>query len=255
MTENIYYEGMYSQTLEDYTLKPNQRLVLVHPTAGFLPLIVHEREFFYMLYDRLMTNAGITSLGAAGSSTATVQSQQLFDNINRDMVEVKSTDRLHHLFMGISPPQTRVFVEFPKGTTQHVPDNQNFSLTATYGYIDGWASPFQDPSPVGELILPWGRNMFAVDVVNPTSLPITNPVLRFVGYTYVVEPIRNTDLVQAMLEERPGAAARKVTLGGLQGYPYDPRQPYDADFIPFDWQRSDITRAVAPTRRTILGGA
>ena len=228
------------QVREDLSLKPNQRLVLVHPSEGYLPLLVESRVPFYMIFDRILANAGVTTLAANG----TIDGIQPFDSINRDELEVKSRNLLYHLFMGISPASLKVYMEYPKGTVQRVPDNQNFSPTAKYGFVNGWQSPFQCPGPAGEILLPWGRNTTGWRFHNPLTTAVTQPLLKFQGYTYKVSVIRNTDLVQSILEERPGAYASKKPIGGLTGFPYDPREPYDADWVPFDWTRDEIKAAL-----------
>lgn len=234
---------------EDLALRPNQRLVLVHPSQGFIPFTVQARTPFYLVYERIFATAGITTLG----NNATVDGIQLFDSINRDVLEIKTRALLYHLFVGMSPPSLKLFFEYPKGTVQRVPDNQNFSPTARFSFVDGWNSPFEDPSPAGEIVLPWGRNTTGWRFHNPTTLALTRPLLKFVGYTYRVNVIRNVDLVQSILEERPGAAARKITLGGLTTFPYDPREPYDADWIPFDFGREDIRGALSTRSPTFAG--
>ena len=228
---------------EELSLKPNQRMILVHPARGFLPFRVQTRAPFYMVYDRILDTAGVTSIGSNG----TIDGIQLFDSINRDTIEVKTRSLLYHLFLGLTPSSLKVFLEYPKGTAQRVPDNQNFTPTGKFGFVDGWQSPFDSPTPAGEVVFPWGRNTTGWRFHNPTTLAITQPFIKFVGYTYQLDVIRNVDLVMAMLEERPGVAARKVPLGGLQGFPYDPREAYEADWIPFDWTREDI-RAALTTR-------
>lgn len=226
---------------QEMLLKANQRLVLVHPTNGFLPFHIDALEPFYMEYNRLLTVAGVTSIAGGG----TVDAVQLYDNINRDMIEIKSRNLLYHVAIGVGPTSLKMWPEFPKGVTQRVPDTQNYSPTAKFGYIDGWKSPFLDPSPVAEALWPYGRNMTAFRFHNPTTRPMTNPLLSFDGNKYRVRVIRDVDLVQSILEERPGAAARKVTLGGLISYSHDPREGYDADWIPFDWDRQAIAEALA----------
>lgn len=240
--------SVFAHAREDLSLKPNQRLVVVHPTAGFLPFHVETREPYYHRYDRLLTEAGVTQIAANG----TIASTQLFDSRGRDEIEVNKRDHVYHLFVGLTPPALKLFPEFPKGTAQRVPDNQNFLNTAKYGYVDGWQSPYDDPSPRGEVALLWGRDTTGWVFHNPLTLPITQPFLKFEGYKYQVKVIRNVDLVQAMLEERPGAAARKLPLGwGINRYTYDPREPYDVDWIPYVWTRQDIADALT-TRREVV---
>lgn len=229
------------QVREDLSLKPNQRLILVHPTEGYLPFHVESRVPFVLVYDRILATAGLTTLAAGG----TIDGIQTFDSINRDELEVKTRNLLYHLFMGIAPTNMRVFIEYPKGSVQRVPDNQNFAPTAKYGYISGWMSHYDDPSPAGEMVLPWGRNTTGWRFWNPTTLAMAQPFLRFVGYTYKVSVIRNVDLVQSILEERPGAFASKKVVGGLGGFPYDAREPYDADWVPFDWDRNEIRKSLS----------
>lgn len=226
---------------EDLALKPNQRLILVHPTEGYLPFVVETRTPFYLVYEGLLTQAGVTTLAA----NATASSLQFLDGINRDKIEIKTREFLYHLFMGMSPPSLKVYFEYPKGTNQRTPDNQNFSPTSRYGFVDGWASPFDDPSPAGEIFLPWGRNTTGWTFHNPLTLAMTQPLLKFVGYEYKVRVIRDIDLVAAVLAERSGFAARKAPLGGLAGFPYDPREPYNADWVPFAWDRSDLVTALS----------
>ncbi len=229
----------------DLALKPNQRLVLVHPENGYLPLTVVARVPFKMIFNRILTDASVTTL----ASLSTIDGIQLFDSTNRDQIEVRTDQYLYHLFIGLSPPSLRCYFEFPKGTIQRIPDNQNFAPTALYGYIDGHMSPFGDPSPDFEVFLPPGRNMTNFRFYNPTTLAMVNPLLNMIGYTYRMKVIRNADLVQAVLDERPGFAARKEIVGGLQGYPYDARLVYDADWIPFGAQRRDIEKAISRVQK------
>ena len=242
----VLASSVYAQAREEYSLRPNQRFLVVHPTAGFLPFHVDSRAPFFLRYDRLLSVAGVTSIAAGG----TVSSVQLFDSQSRDEVEVTKRNHVYHLFVGLTPPALKLFPEYPKGTAHRIPDNQSFLNTAKYGYVDGWQSPYEDPSPKGEVTLLWGRDTTGWVFHNPLTLAITQPFLKFDGYVYQVHVIRNVDLVQAMLEERPGSAARKLPLGwGLSGFTYEPREPYDADWIPLDWERPDIAEALT-TRHT-----
>ena len=240
---------------EDLTVKPNQRIILVHPQNGYLPLVVRDREPFYLVYDRILTTAGIASLGASGSSTATIQSEQLFDSNNRDEVQVNDFRHLYHVFLGISPASLKVYLEFPKGTSQRIPDNQNFSNVSQYDFIDGWQSPFDDPSPAGELRIPPGRNLTGFTFSNPLTVAIQQPLVKFVGYKYLVQVIRDATLVQAILGERSGFGARWVPLGGLSGFVYDPRAYFDADFIPFQWSPADVLKALTQVSGAQFAGS
>ncbi len=58
------------------------------------------------------------------------------------------------------------------------------------------------------------------------------------------EPKFDAKTIQAILEERPGIPVRKVPIGGLSSFEYDPREAYDADWIPLGAQRNDIAEAL-----------
>ncbi len=260
MTDGLLYQPNYLLR-EELSVKPNQRLILVHPTLGYLPLIVRFREPFYFIFDRILTDAGLSSLGPLNSVTQNIVSEQFLDSINRDVLQVNSTMRVYHLFIGLSPPSLKVYLEFPKGNSQRIPDNQTFSPTSTFGYIDGWNSPFEDPGPIGETVLPWGRNITGFTFHNPTTVAMPLPLMKLVGYTYLVEVIRDAQLVYNLLTQRTGFGARYLSMGGTTSYPYDSRQAYDADWIPFTWGSTpsplaEIQKDLAPSTKVagIVGG-
>lgn len=229
---------------EDLAVKPNQRIVLVHPTEGYLPLIVRDREPYYQIFNRILSAAGISTLAAVGGTNATIQSEQFFDSNNRDVIQVNNPRHLYHVFMGVSPASLKVYLEFPKGTIQRIPDNQNFSNISQYDFVNGWQSPFDDPSPAGEMMIPPGRNLTGFTFSNPLTVAINQPLVKFVGYKYLVQVIRDATLVQAILGERSGFGARWVPLGGMSGFVYDVRSIFDADWIPFRWTPDVVLKAI-----------
>ena len=110
-----------------------------------------------------------------------------------------------------------------------------------FGYIDGYESPYDKPSPHTEMFIPKD-----IDVGfawwNPSSESVTveeHILIRRLR----VDPLRDVDLISKILSgQQP---CRITTLGGLgSSFDYDARSILDIDFINLGASRDQIEAAV-----------
>jgi len=224
-------------------LQENHRVALgFPPDKGYIFLRVLLREPFTYLYDRILSEASLSTAGQISSNeflTAFVLENTSGDNV----IEVQDKLHLYQIFYGISPPNLRTYVYVPTQTARRAPDVETIVTRAKWGYIDGWESPFNHPSPRTETFLPPGENLIAYAIWNPDTREVIDPLLWFVGQRCRVEVIRNVQFVQQMLAGQ--LPVRFATVGGIkEEVQYSPRQIWGVDPVKPTMSATEIGMAL-----------
>ena len=235
------------ERIDSLFLSENHRLALgFPPQKGFVFLRIMAREGFTYLYDRLLTEGSVATAGQI-SNNEFLNAFVLENSSGDDILEVEERNHIYHLFYGISPSALRTYLYVPTMTARRAPDVETITTRAKWGYIDGFESGFDDPSPRTEIFIPPGQNLTAWAIWNPLTIDITDPLLWFTGMIYSVDVIRNAQLVAAMLAgQQP---VRFATIGGVtEEVQYDPRRIWDVDLIKPTASATDIAAALVPKR-------
>jgi len=238
--------GIDVSKLEPVLLKENYLLFLIFPN-GFVPLRVLKRELVFYQYDPVKegmitevpastSSDGITNLGYVtpkrpGSNKIGAQP------IN--VLRVTRNERLYQLFFGIDPPQLRVFVAMPPERAQkHIDIIEWSDAYPSAGWIDGFTSPIDSPSPLSEVIIPPNLDI-AFGFANPLPYKV-HPLMMFVINRLMVGVVRDVETIVSVLEGRKPAALK--TVGGLAEFTYSVKDVYGISPIPLDATRSQIAQ-------------
>lgn len=218
--------------IEKYILLENYLLMLVFPD-GYVPLRVVRRDpLFYYIYDPVKEGAYAGPVPAAtttdGITNLGWQSPQLFTSKNitgvpPNVLRVTIEDHIYQVFFGVAPSAARVYRNIPAQTSQAQLDIYSWSQSYNmFGWIDGFDSPFYNPSPLSEMILTPELDV-AFGIANPLPIPIS-PLFNFVINRIQVDVVRDADLVNLMLQRKVYVTYR--TIGGLGGFTYNPLKYY-----------------------------
>ena len=247
-----YYDknmsGIDISKIESSLLKENYLVFLIFPSRekpGAIPLRVFTRELVFYQYDPVKegmidevsassSTDGITNLGWTAPKRP---GSNKIGAMPINVLRVTEKSHLYQVFVGIDPPQLRMFLAMPPEKGQKNIDILSWSQAyPSFGWIDGFTSPFNAPSPVSEIIIPPEMDV-AFGFANPLPYAV-HPLLMFVINRLRVGVIRDVDTVAAVLEGRKPAALK--TIGGLSEISYDTKRIYGIDLIPLDATRSEI---------------
>jgi hypothetical protein len=240
--------------VEAASFKENYLLMLGFPN-GYVPLRVIAREHFIYMYDPLNEGQILGPVAAATigysangiSDLGYVQPQRLPSRhatgqpIDIFQIDMNHTDEMYQLFFGIAPSAIRVFINEPASTGQN--NLVSFSWgpnNMAFGYIDGYISPLENPSPASEILVP--PNMeFALGYANPLPNPVV-PLLLFYVNRLKVNVVRDVQLVMKMLDGRVPVAIR--TVGGLSSYTYKVNDVYKINPIALGSTEAEVRAAL-----------
>jgi len=227
-------------------LQENFNLGLGFPQKGFVFFRILFKESFSYLYDRILDEASVSTAGQISADE--FLNAFVFENASGDdILEVREVDHIYHLFYGISTSALRTYLYMPSQTARRAPDVETIVARAKWGYIDGFESGFNEPSPRTEVFIPEGENLIAFAIWNPLTVPITDPLVWFTGAKYKVMVIRDVPTVIRLI--RGEAPARFATIGGAkEEFPYDPRSRWDVDFVRPGMTETEIRAALTPRR-------
>ena len=239
--------------LEGSILKPNY-LVLLGFSTGYVPLRVMKRQLVFYMYDPLVEGQISAPVPAGGGATGVsdlgyvaptrLPSQYISGKPFNVFINTKS-DHLYQLYYGISPSGIRVFMNQPAQTG--VRNLFEFTWLQSYlafGYVDGFESPIDQPSPNTEIIVPPNSD-FALGYANPLPYPV-RPLLQFVVNELQVKTITDVDLIMKMIEGKVPASIKIV--GGLEGMEYDVPAVYGINPIQFDYTPAEVQMALRRSR-------
>lgn len=246
VSQNIDYED-YFERLDKALVKENYNIALGF-SQGYIFYRVTHKELFPLLYDPFaeITNfagAGTTDLAAATYISAKEFPSSTLSSTN--IFHVKQADHMYQLFFGISPSVCRVFPAYPRETEiNQLDEGIHLSSYPIFGFIDGFESPFNKPSPRSQMFIPYGP-LVGFAFYNYANYSI-KPMLRFIVNRLQVEVIKDPDLIQKIIRRR--VECTFATVGGLDNIwkAGQYRKWWDVDPINLLANREDILAAVSP---------
>lgn len=227
-------------TIEDRFLLENYLLGLVFPEKGFIFFRIDNAADYEYLYDRILTEAGLTAL----TGDQWINPIKMEDGLGNDILEVEEDLHLYQIFYGIDPSALKTYKCIPRTTLPAAPDVTTVTTKTWFSYIDGFKSPFDEPHVSTETWLPYGSDLIAFAFHWARQDPELYPLMRFTGKMYNVTVVKDVDLIQQLI--RPGAKVSLRTVGFLDAFRYDPTKPWNVDFIPFGASREEIEKAMLP---------
>ena len=236
---------MTVEKIEDLFLRENYLLGLIWPDKGYVFFHIENLEPYQpYIYDRILDVASLSTSGQI-SVDEHLSAVLLKDKDGNDILEVDEEDTIYQMFYSINPSALKTYWYFTKSIARGAPLITTMVDKAKYGYIDGFKSPFGEPSPAAEKWIPHGENMSAFAFHNPLTRPIErsdDPMMKFEGMMYAVKVIRDVNLIEGILNRRINA--RLATLGGLDPFDYDVKKVYGVNAVPFMATREQIQKAV-----------
>lgn len=235
---------MTDKTIEEMFLKENFLLGLVFPAKGYVFLHIERIEDYEYVYDRILDVATLATSGQL-SADEQITAIRLLNEDGNDILEVEEKDHIYQIFYGLNPSPLKAYWYFTKTVARGAPDVTAMTSKAKWGYIDGFESPFKQPSVKTERFIPYGENMTAFAFYNPLTVPIRradDPMVKFEGKMYGVSVIKDVDLIEGILTRKVNA--RLATLGGLEPFTYNIGEAYGVEPVPFMATREQIQEAV-----------
>jgi hypothetical protein len=204
----------YLERLDAALVRENYNIALGFKDGYVFYRAIH-KELFPFLYDPF---AEITNFAGAGNidfpSGTYISAKELPSTTlsSTNIFHVKDTTHMYQLFFGISPGIARIFPAYPRETEINQLD-EGIHTTAypLFGFIDGFESPINKPSPRSQIIVPYGP-LIGFAFYNPAPYNI-KPMLRFIVNRMQVEVITDVDLIMKILRRR--AKCTFATAGGL----------------------------------------
>jgi hypothetical protein len=237
------------ERLEKAIVKENHNIGLGF-SEGYVFFRVVTRNIFPFLYDPF---AEITNFGGAGAidmaSGLYITAKELPSTTlsSTNIFHIKQTNHINQIFFGISPGICRIFPAYPRQTEiNQLDEGIHTSGYPIFGFIDGFESPIEKPSPRSMFFIPYGPLM-AFAFYNPAPYNI-KPMLQFIINRLNVKPITDVDMVMKILQGK--IECRLATLGDIDG-PYSEggsnyRSYWNVDPIRLDATRAEIVTALTP---------
>jgi len=219
--------------ISDRFIKENHLVGLGFPAQGYIFYRVNGVETIYYNYDEVGSIAADTQEDVARLGISA-------DNID-NLLRVDQCNHIYQVFMGWQPGAIRQYLSFPYETVRRNIDVRRVKNKGDFGYIDGFDSPWDCPSPDTELLIP-----YKVDVgfawYNPLqqaeSLEI-NLVIRRLS----ADVLRDVDLIDRIL--KGSQPCRLATLGGVSdSFGYQSVEHLKVDFVGFNFTKDQIQKAV-----------
>jgi len=209
----VEYEDFYER-IDKKLVKENWNIGLGFKD-GYIFYRATHLELFPLLYDLF---AEITDFAGAGTVEMTAAQYITAKELKSDTLattnifRVKEKDHLYQLFYGVCPSVCRVFPAYPRETEINQLDEGLHTTTYTiFGFIDGFESPLNKPSPRSQVFVPYGPLIgFAFNNYAPYSI---KPMMKFAVNRLKVETIKDVDLIMKILQRR--VECTFATIGGI----------------------------------------
>lgn len=246
----IDYED-YTERLDKDIVKRNYNVALGF-RQGYIFFRVMHRELFPLLYDPFaeITNfAGAGTIDLAANTYITSKELPSTTLSSTNIFKVDKQNHMYQLFFGIAPSVCRIFPAYPRETEiNQLDEGLHIPTYPIYGFIDGFESPLNKPSPRSEIFVPYGPLVgFAFYNYAPYNI---KPLLRFIVNRMQVEVITDPDLIQRIINRR--VECRFATVGGLDNIwgAGQYRKWWDVDPIDLLATKAEIVQAVAPEAKS-----
>lgn len=221
--------------IEGKFIKENQLLGLGFPKQGYIFYRITGIEDVEYKYDE---SPGSIAADTQEDSARLPMSAYSIDNL----LEVEDCDHIFQVFMGWRPGAVRQYLYYPFDTARRNLDVKTIYTKSPFGYITGFDSPYDSPSPKTEIFIPK-----ALDVGfawwNPLSSAETveqNILIRKLE----TDIIRDVDLIDLILKGKQ--PCRLTTVGGVgSSMEYRAKNILDVDFVQLGNDREKIAAAVS----------
>lgn len=243
--------------IEPYLVQENYLLMMgVHAKSvsavTYIPLRVTSRDpLFYYVYDPIAEGAIPGPVPAAQTTNGTTNigftSPVMFGSQNisgnpPNVFRVYNQYEMYQLFWGVSPSYTRVYRQVPRNVSQGDLDVQTWSdIYNNFGYIDGFTSPFDSPSPLTEQLIPQGLDI-AWAMANPIPFPI-RPLFNFIINKISVSVVNDAQLIQKMLTR--SVPTKYFTIGGISSGTYDASTYFGTPGLSLDSTPGEVSKFIA----------
>ena len=222
--------------IEPHFIKENQLVGLGFPAQGYVFFRIEGIE--EVEYDNYTE-----SPGAVASDTYEDAARLPIDEYSIDnLLRVEYCDHLYQVFMGWQPGAIRRYLAYPYETLRGSIDVKRVYTKAPFGYIDGFESPPNQPSPKTEMWIPKDIDVgFAWWNPLPSSETVQiDMLIRRLS----VSVLRDADLIEKILK---GSQPCKLkTLGGIAGsMEYGTKRLLDVDYVQLGATRGEIEAAIA----------
>lgn len=226
---------MDTSRIENKFLRENQLLGLGFPTQGYIFARCTAVETISYEYNE---SPGAVAANTQEDSSRLGIAAYKIDNLLR----VEKCEHVYQVFMGWKPSAVRQYLYYPYDTARRNLDVKAIYNKSPFGYIDGFESPYDTPSPETEIFIPKD-----IDVGfawwNPLSVSV-DVEEHILIRRLEVDIIRDGDLIEKILKgQQP---CRLTTLGGLgSSFDYKARDILDVDFVKLGSSRAAIDSAIS----------
>ncbi len=214
--------------IRDYILKENQYLVISTGPKTYYGFKVIRKQSLILTYNfatETTNNTGpmspYTGPDPVPPTSSTSGYQSYYVELNKlplakiqnisDVFKIEDTNQIYQVFMGIAPSYLRVGLRLNTVSTTTI--GQSIALSQSFldlFNIDGYTSPFNEPSPESEFYVLKPLTV-GLTLVNPVTVPI-NPRLQFFINRLMVEPIPQNLHAAILSNSMP---AKKVSIGSV----------------------------------------
>jgi hypothetical protein len=221
--------------IESRFLRENQLAALGFPRQGFLFFRCTGVEEIDYHYNEV---PGTIAANTWADSARLTMSAYSIDNILR----VEDCDHVYQVFMGWKPGVVRQYLYYPFDTPRRNLDVKKVYTKSPFGYIDGFESEYDKPSPKTELFIPKDVEV-GFGWWNPSSEPV-DVEMNILIRRMTVEMLRDVDLVEKILTNKQ--PCRLVSPGGIGAdVGFHPRDMLNIDFVPLGANRPTIEAALS----------
>ncbi len=224
--------GLDMSRIRPLILKENHLLGMGFP-EGYLFFRILRKEVLPYLYDERDSLAAdeYNIESEWGIAARTITNAFVIPNSRGHIVQ---------LFRGLAPSAYRTYLGSPYTTPQYHLDRVARTQQSQFGYLDGFMSPLNYPSPESETWIPF-RHEIGFAEWNPLSDTIY-PLLKFIVVRYEIALIRDVTLIMRILAMQ--AKCRFATVGGLSKFDYHYREFYEIDPIVLTDTQGDVAKKV-----------
>jgi len=127
----------------------------------------------------------------------------------RRLTEPQKKDLIYQFFWGVTPPQVRVFTQFPPRADLRILV-ERLNLKGDIGYLNGIDSPYENPSAKTEQ---WSVNALypQFQLFNPTNTALPNVLMRLTFCKYTYKVVKDKSLIADFVEDK--RRVHKYTMG------------------------------------------
>jgi len=222
--------------IEPHFIKENQLVGLGFPDQGYIFFRIIGTED--VMYDNYTESPGAIAADTYEDSARLPIDEFSIDNLLR----VEDCDHLYQVFMGWQPGAVRRYLAYPYESLRGSLDVKRVYTKSPFGYIEGFESPPNQPSPKTEM---WIPKDIDVGFAWWNPLPASETVqIDMLIRRLDASVIRDADLVEKILK---GSQPCKLkSLGGLSGsMDYGAKRLLDVNYVQLGATRGEIEAAIA----------